>query len=135
MRVVETYRAALEKIARLRPRGPVNEWSEAAAYRRARDIAAKALDPAHVTEGEENLARSKSDVARKKLVLRNGSRGAIYVYENLRVRVLGKGVDRPDCVWVRVIEVMQESFAVRHQAGSEFVCNVWSLRLQDGSTP
>lgn len=141
MTLEASYRRALERIARHEIRGPVDEWSESAAYRELQDIALEALESGtmaarakveqEVRKRDKDRARQlrkESSAGKRHFVSHFGGTGAM-------VCVLNKGCARPDLVEVKVTEIVvdgrfgQPLLSECYRVGRTFtvnICNVYN---------
>ena len=132
MTLEDRYRRALERIARHEIRGPVNEWSEAAAYRELQDIALEALEPGTMAaraKAEQEVRKRDKDRARQ--LRKESSAGKRHFYRWLGsdgciVCILNHGCDCPDLVEVKVLERVGNTTGL-FQVGERMTVNVWNL--------
>lgn len=131
----EKLRRALERIRDYRPSGPVDEWSQAAAFSEVREIAADALNPG-VRDARIRMDEAVRTADRRRVgALKRGER---YFMADMRpgagawVRFL-KGDDRREGIaHVKVIEVVGQPISSILQRGADLDVHADNLQAAPG---
>lgn len=132
----DTLRRALERIRDYRPRGPVDEWSQAAAFREVQEIAADALNPG-VRDARIRADEAVRTADRRRVgALKRGER---YFLSDTRtgsgawVRFLKGDGEREGIAHVKVIEVVGEPISTLYKRGEEFEVYAGHLQAAPGT--
>lgn len=132
MTLESRYRRALERIANHKIHGPVDEWSEAAAYGELQDIALEALEPGTMAARRKAEQEAEQlDRERAKQLRKESSAGKRHFYSDFGgdsgaiVCVLNEKCERPDQVKVKMIESV--GGYRRFDGGHTFTTNIYNL--------
>lgn len=137
---IDKLRRALERIRDYRPRGPVDEWSSAAAFREVQEIAADALTPG-VREARIRVDEAVRAANRRRVgALERGKRyfyvafdgGPNYPAMGAWVRFLKGDAERDGIAHVKVLELVGKSPFFELGVGEEFTAHVSNLQVAPG---